>query len=153
MTNRLHKEIESMKKSILRFVAEVEENVRISVTALKKKDSNLAQEVISRDTEIDRTEVLIEEDCLKILALYQPVANDLRFIIAVMKINNELERISDLAVNIAERAIFLSVQDSIRIPFDFNLMTKKVQNMLRLSIDSLVTMNYPGLKSGVSNRA
>ena len=140
-TSRLHKEIDSLKKSILRFVAEVEENVRMSVTALKNKDADLAQEVIIRDARIDSTEVQIEEDCLKILALYQPVANDLRYIVAAMKINVELERISDLAVNIAERAIFLSAQPPFTIPFDFNLMAKKVQHMLKTSIDALVALS------------
>ncbi|MBT4482866.1 MAG: phosphate signaling complex protein PhoU [Candidatus Latescibacteria bacterium] len=141
MTNRLHKEIESLKKNIMTIVAEVEENVRMSVNSLKKRDSKLAKEVIEQDHHIDQREVQLEEECLKILALYQPVANDLRFIIAVMKINNDLERISDLAVNIAERAEFLATRETTGIPFDFSLMADKVQEMLRNSIHALVTLD------------
>jgi phosphate transport system protein len=141
MKNRLHKEIETLKKSMLRFVADVEENVRMSVAALKNVDADLAQGVIERDINIDQTEVQLEEECLKILALYQPVANDLRFIIAVMKINNELERISDLSVNIAERVHFLITREAVDISFDFPLMAEKVQRMLRKSIDALINLD------------
>ena len=122
-------------------VSEVEENVRMSVDSLKNRDTELAKKVIDNDHHIDQREVELEEDCLKILALYQPVANDLRFIVAVMKINSELERISDLAVNIAERAKFLSSQEPFDIPFDFSAMAEKVQSMLRKSIDALVSLD------------
>ena len=141
MTNRLHKEIESLKKNIMTLLTEVEENVRLSVNSLKKRDSKLAKDVIEQDHHIDQMEVQLEEECLKILALYQPVANDLRFIIAVMKINNDLERISDLAVNIAERADFLVTREPTGIPFDFSFMAEKVQEMLRNSINALVTLD------------
>lgn len=141
MTNRLQKEIESLKKNIMTLVTKVEENVRMSVNSLKKRDSKLAKEVIEQDHHVDQIEVQFEEECLKILALYQPVANDLRFIIAVMKINNDLERISDLAVNIAERAEFLVTREPTSIPFDFSCMAEKVQEMLRNSINALVTLD------------
>ncbi|MCE5252565.1 phosphate signaling complex protein PhoU [bacterium] len=141
MTNRLHKEVESLKKHLLSLVAEVEENVRMSVEALEKLNSTLAEKVIAADLNVDRREVDIEEECLKILALYQPVANDLRFIIAVLKINTDLERISDLAVNIAERAAFLVTAKRIQMPFDFTLMSDQVQDMLRKSINALITLN------------
>jgi len=83
-------------------------------------------------------EIDIEEECLKLLALHQPVAMDLRFIVAVLKINNDLERISDLAVNVAERAAFLAARPKIDAPFDFLLMARKAQTMLRMSLDALV---------------
>ncbi len=86
-------------------------------------------------------EVDVEEECLKLLALYQSVAADLRFIVSVLKINNDLERIGDLAVNVAERARFLAFQDDINIPFDFPGMAEKIQWMLRKSIDSLISMD------------
>ena len=141
MTNRLHKEIELLNKHILMLVAEVEENVRISVNSLQNRDLKLVKKVIAQDHQIDQMEVQLEEECLKILALYQPVANDLRFIIAVMKVNNDLERISDLAVNIAERAEFLATREPINLSFDFVLMADKVQEMLRKSINALVTLD------------
>jgi phosphate transport system protein len=86
-------------------------------------------------------EVEVEESCLKILALYQPVAIDLRFIIAVLKINNDLERVGDLAVNIAERAIFLATQPEVNVELDFTTMAVKTQEMLKKSLDALVNLN------------
>ena len=141
MTNRLHKEIEGLKQQILTLVAEVEENLRVAVTALEDRNLKLANEVIENDLRVDQMEVDLEEECLKILALYQPVATDLRFIITVLKINNDLERISDLAVNIAERASFLVSAKHINAPFDFTAMAKQAQNMVRKSINALVTLN------------
>ena len=141
MTNRLHKEIELLNKHILMLVAEVEENVLISMNSFQNRDLKLVKKVIAQDHQIDQMEVQLEEECLKILALYQPVANDLRFIIAVMKVNNDLERISDLAVNIAERAEFLATREPINLSFDFVLMADKVQEMLRKSINALVTLD------------
>ncbi|MBA7711126.1 hypothetical protein ES703_120081 [subsurface metagenome] len=108
MTIHFERELERLKKRILSLGAMVEERVRMAIKAMEMRDRKLAEKVIEADHEIDQIEVDIEEECLKILALYQPVAIDLRFIIAVIKINNDLERIGDLAVNIAERAAFLS---------------------------------------------
>ena len=141
MTYRLHKEIDKLKHQILALVAEVEENVHMSVSSLIKYDSDLAETVIQADLKIDKMEIELEEECLKILALHQPVANDLRFIIAILKINNDLERISDLAVNIAERAKFLVTRKRIDISFDFATMAKKTQDMLRKSINALITLD------------
>jgi phosphate transport system protein len=115
--------------------------VQVSVKAVVERNAVLAQEVIDGDSEIDRMEVELEEDCLKILALHQPVAVDLRFMVSVIKINSELERIGDLAVNIGERALFLSSQAPIDIAFDFRGMSKNVKCMLTMSLDSLVNMD------------
>jgi phosphate transport system protein len=138
MTVHLQMEIEKLKERTLALGAVVEEQVRQSVEAILKRDARLAAEIINKDMEIDRTEVDIEEECLKILALYQPVAADLRFIIAVMKINNDLERIGDLAVNIAERAEFLARMEPNEPPFDLRDMAEKAQAMLKSSLDALV---------------
>jgi len=85
----LQREIETLKKQILSLGATVEESVRNAVQALDERDTKLASSVIARDSDIDHTEVDVEEECLKILALHQPVAIDLRFIIATLKINND----------------------------------------------------------------
>ncbi|HNT35819.1 MAG TPA: phosphate signaling complex protein PhoU [bacterium] len=138
MSQHLQREIARLKKLILSLTAIVEDRVRHAVKSVKERNEEMAQRVISGDIEIDQREVDIEEECLKLLALYQPVAADLRFIIAVLKINNDLERISDLAVNIAERAVFLARQPKIDVPFDFPLMAEKAQTMLRMSLDALV---------------
>jgi phosphate transport system protein len=101
----------------------------------------MAQSVIESDVDVDSEEVEIEEECLKLLALYQPVAVDLRFIVAVLKINNDLERIGDLAVNIAQRSLTLASQQPIEIGFDLSGMAEKARGMLRKSLDSLVKMD------------
>ena len=97
-------------------------------------------------------EVEVEEECLKILALHQPVAADLRFIVAVLKINNDLERIGDLAVNIASRAIKLSaIKTQPEALIDFQDLESKVQQMLRRSLESLVNLNEEIAKSVCSS--
>jgi phosphate transport system protein len=141
MSRTLEFEIEALKKKILSFCAIVEENVRDSIKSLVLRDTALATKVIDTDEEIDAMEVMLEEECLKTLALYQPVAKDLRFIIAVFNINNDLERIGDLAVNIAERALSLAACSEIDIPFDFTKMAEKVLHMVKTSLDSLVQMD------------
>ncbi len=141
MTRHLEREIERLKRALLAVSAIVEENVQKSVKAIKERDPRLAREVIESDLEIDQMEVDIEEECQKALALHQPVASDLRFIIAVLKINNDLERIGDLAVNIAERAVYLSTQERVDIPFDFAGLAQKAQAMLRDSLDALVNLD------------
>lgn len=141
MAIRLEREIEKLKKKILSLGTMVEENLHMAVTALEDRDEALAQKVIDNDEPIDEMEVELEEECLKILALYQPVATDLRFIIAVLKINNDLERIGDLAVNIAERALFLATLPESSIPLDFGAMAAMVKTMLKGSLDALVNLD------------
>ena len=132
------REIEKIEKMIVSLGAMVEESVQKSLKSLTTRDSVLGLNVIESDTKIDDMEVFIEEECLKILALYQPVANDLRLIVAILKINNDLERIGDLAVNIAERAVFLATQERIDIPEDLTQMARKTLVMLKGSLDALV---------------
>ncbi|MZG29996.1 MAG: phosphate signaling complex protein PhoU [Nitrospinae bacterium] len=134
----LEKAIEELKRLILSLGADVEESVRLSVQSLTQRKSQQAMSVIEADYEIDQREVFVEEECLKILALHQPVANDLRLIIAILKINNDLERIADLSVNIAERAVYLSTEAKVELPFDLQAMAEKVRSMLKRSLDSLV---------------
>ncbi|MCX6344235.1 MAG: phosphate signaling complex protein PhoU [Armatimonadetes bacterium] len=138
MSTHLHREIDKLKKKILFMGAETEETVRKSIDALITRNEPLAQQVIVGDEVLDNLEVEIEEECLKILALYQPVASDLRYVIAVLKINNDLERIGDLAVNIAERAAYLSGHAPIEVYLDFKSMADNAQLMLKQSLDALV---------------
>ncbi|MGQ9731462.1 MAG: phosphate signaling complex protein PhoU [Candidatus Zipacnadales bacterium] len=142
MTSHLHREIENLKKKLLALSALVEDNLRRSVRALITRDRALAAEAVRVDDEqIDISEVDVEEDSLKILALHQPVATDLRFIIAVLKINNDLERVGDMAVNIAERADYLAQTGPVEIPIDIRTMCEKAQAMLRQSLDALINMD------------
>ncbi len=138
MTAHLRNEMENLKNQMLALSALVEKHVALAVKAVDERDEMMAREVIGKDVEIDRAEVAVEEECLKLLALHQPVAVDLRFIVAVMKLNNDLERIGDLAVNIAERAMFLSSLPPVPIPFDFDGMASKTREMLNNSLDALV---------------
>ena len=103
MAGNLQKEIEKIKREILTLGAMVEDRFKRAIFAIKMEDLGLAQKIIDTDFEIDEKEIEVEEDCLKILALYQPVATDLRFLVAVIKINNDLERVADYAANIAKR--------------------------------------------------
>jgi phosphate transport system protein len=141
MSKHLETEIVKLKKKILAIGAVVEESLHKAVKALEERDEKLAKAVIDNDVEIDRMEVDMEEECLKVLALYQPVASDLRLIVSILKINSDLERIGDLAVNIAERAAFLSTEERINLPLDFRLMVEKTKTMLRKSLDALVEGN------------
>jgi phosphate transport system protein len=141
MTLLLHKEIERLKKELLALGAIVEELLRKSVRSLQTRDTALAQEVILADERVDNREVELEEDGLKIIALHQPVASDLRFIVSVLRINSDLERIGDLAVNIAERASYLAGAETTVVAIDFAPMAEKAQEMLTKSLDALVTMD------------
>jgi phosphate transport system protein len=141
MTTILHREIEKIKKQLLYIDALVEESLQKSVRAIKERDENLAKSIRMDDVEIDRLEVELEEECLKVLALHQPVAKDLRFLVALLKINNDLERIGDLASNIAGRAVYLSSKETIAIPYDFDSIASHVQRMLRKSVDALINMD------------
>ena len=141
MFKHLQKDIENLKDKVITMSGEIEDRVIKATLSIINRDEKLANTVIASDSDIDQMEVDIEEHCLKILALYQPVAVDLRFIIAVLKINNELERVGDIAVNIAERGAYLSSHKEIEIPFDIKRMATKVESMLTRSIDALVHMD------------
>ncbi len=141
MPVHLKKEIEKLKSKILLLSEKVEEDVKCALKAVDTLDTALADRIIKEDIEIDRFEVEIEEDCLKTLALHQPVAIDLRFIIAVLKINNDLERIADLAVNIAERVKIIADKPKIPCASRFPEMTEKAKEMLKKCIQALVTMD------------
>jgi phosphate transport system protein len=135
------KELESIKKQILALGALVEERVRMAIKAIDTNDPELAQNIIKTDYEIDEMEVEIEEECLKVLALHQPVAIDLRFIVAAIKINAELERIGDEAVNIAERVEVTAKREQLDFYFDYSFMGEKAQAMLKMSLDALIKLD------------
>jgi phosphate transport system protein len=140
MTEHFRRETESLKAALLTLSSVVEEHVWQAVRSVETRDTAMAQTVIDSDIDVDSEEVEIEEECLKLLALYQPVAVDLRFIVAALKINNDLERIGDLAVNIAQRSLMLAAQPPIAIDFDLSAMAEKARAMLKNSLDALVKM-------------
>jgi phosphate transport system protein len=141
MSRILQREVDKLRKTLLSLGTRVEETVRRAVNAIDRRDVALAQHVIEHDVDIDESEIEVEEECLKILALHQPVAVDLRFVVSCLKINNDLERIGDRAARIAESALDLVRNVRVDIPFDFVGMADKVQTMLKLSIDALVNFD------------
>jgi len=142
MSVHLQREIEHIKKQVFSLCAVVEDQVQMAVRAVLEGDRAIAEGVWHRDSDVDDQEVVIEEECLKILALHQPVAIDLRLIVASLKMNNDLERIGDEAVTIARQAASLSAEkDAVEIPFDLPGMWSKTQAMLRDSLDALVNMD------------
>jgi len=138
MTSLLHKELGQLEKQLLTLTAVVEESVQQAIKALSGHNRELAQKVIDNDDYINRLEVDLEEECLKVLALHQPVANDLRMIVAFLKINNDLERIADQAANICERALAISESPKMICPLELDKMGEKVIDMLEKALDSLV---------------
>jgi len=138
MSKYLQEELIKLKKRFYEYCAVVEEDVRNAVRSVYENDKELAMQVIDKDDEIDKMEIEIEEECLKLLALYQPVAIDLRLIISMLKINSDLERIGDLAVNIAERSLRIIELDQKHSQFDFTIMCEKSLLMVKNSIDSLI---------------
>ncbi len=134
----LQGEIERLRKLISILATRVEEAVRKAAASIIEGRRELAVSVMDMDQEIDDMEVEVEEECLKILALHQPVAQDLRYIITVLKMNNDLERIGDLAKNCAQQSVHVAGERNLIIPYDLNGMAAKVQSMLRNSLDALV---------------
>jgi len=142
MSAHIERQFEKLKRQILAMGTRVEEAVARAITAVVERDGDLAERVIGDDNEIDLLEVDIEEECLKTLALHQPVAFDLRYVVAVLKINNDLERIGDLAVNVAEQACFLAGEAPLdRPPIDLPAMAQVAQIMLRKSLDALINVD------------
>lgn len=138
MAKHLQRQVEDLKELFLFVGSRVEDAIAGAFAALFNRDADLAERVILDDVEIDRLEVTVEEECLKTLALYQPVAIDLRFVVAILKINNDLERMGDLAKNIAKRALYLAKNPPVEMPHDLQTMASKAQAMVKRSLDALV---------------
>ncbi|MDR3604732.1 MAG: phosphate signaling complex protein PhoU [Syntrophaceae bacterium] len=135
---RLRRKSELLKGNLISLAVTVQESFMSAITAIKSRDKELAASVIEGDREIDRIEIEIEETCLEILALHQPVALDLRLITGALKIINQLERIGDLAVNIAQAAVILASESHLDIPGEYYFMAQRVENMLKKAIKSFV---------------
>ena len=139
MSLHFERELERLKQQVVALGGLVEESVLKAVQAVSDNSETLASEVITLDHRIDEAEVEVEEACLKIMALYQPVAIDLRFIVAVLKINNDLERIGDLSVNIAKRVALINQEPGdFTIPPEILRMAEASRDMLRFCLDALV---------------
>jgi len=141
MSIHLSRDLENVQRRVLALAAAVEQIVERSVRALFEGDAQLARTLMESDTPIDMEENVIEEECLKILALHQPVAVDLRRVAAIVKINSDLERMADLAVNMAERALALAQGPEVPVPATFRQMTDLTNTMVRDSLDAFVKLD------------
>jgi phosphate transport system protein len=141
MAKHLQRDLDTLQRDLLTLAGLVEEAIHKAITALQTRNVGLAREVIAGDSEIDREENHIDEECLKILALHQPVAGDLRRIAAGLMINTDLERMADLAEEIAERAIHLASPPLLPVPDKLQRMTDLTTMMVRQSLDSFVNLS------------
>ncbi|MDD5711875.1 MAG: phosphate signaling complex protein PhoU [Smithellaceae bacterium] len=133
------KELQEVKESLLYMGALTEKAIDRGIRALTERDTVLAQQVMGEDDQIDKLDVEIEEKCIRLLALRQPAARDLRFITTAIKINGHLERIGDMAVNIAEKAIILNDEPQLKPYIDLPRMAEIARTMIRESLDALVS--------------
>ena len=132
------KELREVKDSLIYLGALTEKAIEGGINALLTRDTELARQVIANDNLIDRLDVEIEEKCIRLLALRQPAAKDLRFITTAIKINGHLERIGDMAVNIAEKAIILNKEPQLKPYIDLPRMAEVARGMIKESLDALV---------------
>lgn len=136
MPTTLHKEIDNLKEIVYSQRMQVENAIAGAFTALLENQPELARSVIDSDDNIDALEVRIEEECLRILTLHQPVAIDFRFVVAVLKVNNDLERMGDYAVNIAKRSKILLGYPEQGLTFNLSTMADRVKSMVKRSLDA-----------------
>jgi phosphate transport system protein len=141
MSKHLERDLTNLQQHILTMAGSVEEAIHLGIRALRERNAAVAARVIEGDSAIDQEENYVENECLKMLALHQPVAIDLRRIIAALKINTDLERMADLAVNIAERATFLARLPPVAVPPQVQHMADLATAMVRQSHDAFVNLD------------
>ncbi len=139
MSKHLQRGLDELRDDLLALFGVVEQMIDMAVRSLVERRPDLATRVIQTDSLVDQREVKIEEECLKLLALHQPVATDLRELITIVKINTELERMADLACNIAERAVALDLYPLFTVPEELNDMVRESNSMVRRALDAFVS--------------
>ena len=138
METHFQQELTKLKEQLLKMGGLAERAISNAIDALVKRDTPLAERTIGEDEKINKMELLIDEWCLKLLALHQPLAADLRFITSAMRINVELERIGDLAVNIAERVVSLNQEPQLKPYIDIPRMAEITKNLVKDVLDAFV---------------
>jgi phosphate transport system protein len=141
MERHFQRELEGLKTSLIKMGSVVEENIAFAIRAVLEKSSDIARKVIETDKRVDSLEIEIDNTVIDLLALQQPVASDLRFIIAAQKINNDLERIGDHAVNIAEAAEKLCTLPSVELLEEIPMMADITKIMLKDALDSFILLD------------
>ncbi|HLG23086.1 MAG TPA: phosphate signaling complex protein PhoU [Candidatus Manganitrophaceae bacterium] len=143
MHRHFEEELTRLKERILKMGALVEAQIAASIKALVERDVPLARQTIQNDHLVNAMDVEIDEECIRLLALYQPAARDLRFITTAMKITTDLERMSDLSEDICERAIELSEEPLLKPYIDIPRMAEAAQKMVRETLDAFVNQDAP----------
>ena len=138
MTKHLDRELDSLRSDLISQFGLVEQMILNAVRALAERRADLADEVISQDAIIDANDIKFEEECLKLLALHQPVATSMRWLFTVVKVNNELERMADLACNIAERAKSIQEYPLFPVPEELDEMAAGATSMVKNALDSFI---------------
>lgn len=138
MSKHLHRAVLDLRTDLVEQFGVVEQMINMSVRALVERRPDMAAQVIETDDKVDAKDIQIEEECLKLLALYQPVAIDLRWMVSAIKLNGELERMADLACNIAERSKSLDLFPLFTVPDDINQMVTVTLEMVREALDSFI---------------
>jgi phosphate transport system protein len=151
METHFQQELNRLKENLLKMAGLVEKAINNAIDALVKRDTALAEKTIAEDEKINQMEIKIDEHCLRLLALHQPMAADLRFITSAMRINTELERIGDQAVNIAERVIALNLEPQLKPYIDLPRMAEITQSMVKDVLDAFVNRD-PQLARSVCER-
>jgi phosphate transport system protein len=142
MKIHLQRELDLLRKRVFHLCSLVEDNLTLAIQSVQRPDSAMADKIRQRDREIDELEVQVEEECLKILALYHPVAADLRYLVSVLKLNADIERIGDLAVNIAGATKRQGDADMpVLVGDKLNTLAGKSRAMLRLSLEALMDLD------------
>lgn len=138
MERHLDEEFDQLKEKLLRMAALTEEAISLAITSLKKRNENLAQQVLKQEEDINVLDVELDELCLSLLARHQPMAVDLRFLTSVLRISSELERIADQAVNIAERSLVLLKLPTLKPLIDIPRMAQLAKKMVKDAIDAFI---------------
>ena len=138
MQRHFHEELDALEQTLLAMGGLVEDQIRRVMKALLERDDVMAQEVVERDRQVNTYDVEVDEQCVSLLALYQPAAGDLRFITTAMKIVTDLERIGDQAVNIAQRVLELNREPQLKPYIDLPRMAEQAQRMVKESLDAFV---------------
>lgn len=141
MERHFDEELKELHKEILKMAVMVQEAIAKSIESLKNRDKSEAQSIIDTDDKIDELELMIDEKCIDLIARYQPMARDLRFITTGMKINAELERIADLSVDISQRVLELADKPMLKPLVDIPKLSIVAQNMVRDVIDAFINRN------------
>ena len=149
MERHFDEELKGLNQDILKMGILAQEAIYKSIESLKNRDQELAKSVIENDAKIDSLELVIDEKCVDLIALHQPLAKDLRFITVGMKLNSELERIADIAVDIAQRVLDLAGKPLLKPLVDIPKLTLVAQNMIKMAVDSFVTEDVELAKKAI----